>query len=538
MNGIVYCRVSSKEQVEGTSLESQRQACAEYARSHSITILRTFIEEGESAKFADRTQLAELLTFCREHQKKAGVLLVWKLDRFARNVSDHFSIKAVLLKYGVRVVSVTEPIDANPEGKLLETILAGFAQFDNDIRAVRTVQGMKRKLQEGIWPWHPPLGYEPPTRKGEKKTLPDQPKQPLFGLLQMAWREFATGAYTKAEIRRLMTGWGIVTDMGRSFSPQSIDRLFQNPFYAGVLVDRWSKDRYTGQHQPLVTMEEFERVQAIVRKRSKSRPHAAVHPDLLLRGTVRCPNCHRPLTGGMSRGRSRYYAYYQCRNAACPQRNFAAAPVHAEFEDQLDRTALRKALVPKLMEAILGAVEYRHANQAALHASVTAKRAELDRELQALIRMRASELLTDQEFLTQKEALLTRRMALDGAAAKRQRSAADLKSALDRIIEPLTRLRATWRDFSPETRQRFNRMLVPAGFAIGECRTAQMPLLFSIFGGSAGHISQGVPPTDEMLNRLEAEIIEFSDFVAEVLLPEKLAEHPVQPTSLKPDPGG
>src|SRR5216683_7567549 len=220
MNGVIYCRVSSKEQIEGTSLESQRLACEEYARSNNIRILKVFVEQGESAKFADRTQLIELLDFCRQNKGRVQALLVWKVDRFARNVGDHFNIKASLMKYGVSIVSVTEPIDSKPEGKLMETILAGFAQFDNDIRAMRTVQGMRRKLQEGIFPWKAPLGYKSSVQHDEKKTEPDQPNQPLFGLLQKAWKEFATGAYTKAEIRRRMDSWGIQTENGSPLSAQ------------------------------------------------------------------------------------------------------------------------------------------------------------------------------------------------------------------------------------------------------------------------------------------------------------------------------
>ena len=107
-NGIIYCRVSSKEQIEGTSLESQELACGEFARSKGIEIQRVFVERGESAKFADRTELLELLDYCRKHKGELAVLLVWKLDRLARNVNDHFNIKATLLKYGLQVVSVTE----------------------------------------------------------------------------------------------------------------------------------------------------------------------------------------------------------------------------------------------------------------------------------------------------------------------------------------------------------------------------------------------------------------------------------------------
>lgn len=131
MNRVIYCRVSSKEQVDGTSLDSQELACREYAARNHIDVVTVFVERGESAKFADRTQLLELLAFCRDRSKAIDCLLVWKVDRLARNVGDHFDIKASLLKQNIRVISATEPIDANPEGKLLETILAGFAQFDN-----------------------------------------------------------------------------------------------------------------------------------------------------------------------------------------------------------------------------------------------------------------------------------------------------------------------------------------------------------------------------------------------------------------------
>ena len=114
MNGIIYCRVSSKEQIEGTSLESQELACRECARSKQVKLLRVFVGRGESAKFADRPELLELLEFCRKHKGSVQPLFIWKIDRLARNVSDFFGIKALLLKYGVRVVSVTEPIDSNP----------------------------------------------------------------------------------------------------------------------------------------------------------------------------------------------------------------------------------------------------------------------------------------------------------------------------------------------------------------------------------------------------------------------------------------
>src|SRR5215472_3334689 len=300
MTGVIYCRVSSKEQIEGTSLESQQAACREYAEAKNIEVLKTFIEQGESAKFADRTQLLELIDFCRKNKGAINALIVWKIDRFARNVADHFNVKATLGKYGVRIVSVTEPIDTNPEGKLMETILAGFAQFDNDIRAMRTVQGMRRKLQEGIFPWRPPLGYKSSVTNDEKKNLPDLPDEPTFGLLRKAWKQLATGAHTLADMGRLMQTWGIAN--GKSFAPQSLSQLCRNPYYAGILVDPWTHEEYEGKHLPMVAREEFGRVQQVIAKRNRSVPHQKDRPEFPLRGLVRCEGCQWALTGAFSRG--------------------------------------------------------------------------------------------------------------------------------------------------------------------------------------------------------------------------------------------
>ena len=78
MNAVIYCRVSSKEQVEGTSLESQELACRDFARRNSLDVLQVFVDRGESAKFADRPQLLEMLAFCGNREHTVEQLLVWK----------------------------------------------------------------------------------------------------------------------------------------------------------------------------------------------------------------------------------------------------------------------------------------------------------------------------------------------------------------------------------------------------------------------------------------------------------------------------
>jgi site-specific DNA recombinase len=512
INGVIYCRVSSKEQIEGTSLESQEIACKEYAAAHNIRILKIFIERGESAKFADRTQLIELIDFCRTSKEKVQALLVWKLDRFARNVGDHFNIKATLLKYGVQVLSVTEPIDANPEGKLMETILAGFAQFDNDIRAARTVQGMRRKLQEGISPWRPPLGYLSPARESAQKTIPDEPDQPLFELLQKAWKAFATGAYRKADILRMMASWGIATKKGISMTAQSLDNFFGNPYYAGILIDPWSGERYQGKHVPMVTQEDFERVQGVVSRRSHSVGHERERAEFPLRGSARCSSCCHYLTGGFSRGRTKRYAYYNCFNRSClSRRSYHASVVHEEFASHLARIAPKPEVVTILGERVLAAAARRHDEWKLRNGRKKTELERLEKQVQELIRMRAQGVITDHEFMTVKAKLSQRKMAVANAAAPEQCDADRAQAALLEIARPLSDLKSTWDSIPVGSQKRFKQLVLPAGFVVGGIRTAELGLLFRVCETFQGANSHLVPLTGESLNRLYQAIQAFAE---------------------------
>jgi site-specific DNA recombinase len=511
MNAIIYCRVSSKEQIEGTSLESQEAACRDYAQSKHMRVLNVFVEQGESAKFADRTQLLQLIEFCRQSKEKIETLLVWKIDRFARNVADHYSIKTTLLKYGVNVVSVTEPIDNDPTGKLMEGVLASVAQFDNDVRAMRTVQGMRRRIQEGIFPWGAPLGYKRSVTAGEKKNLPDLPDQPAFGLLQRAWKLFGTGEYTQAEIGRLMESWGLATARGASFGPQSLFQLFTNPYYKGVLIDPWDGQEHEGKHEPLVTKEEFARVQAVILKRNRSLQHQKDRPEFPLRGLARCDACLHPLTGAFSRGRSRRYPYYVCQAASCSKygKSHPSGRIHEEFEEFLDSVAPEPVILERVGDLLTGQLEEHQADLASRTANRKTRIQQLDRELQELIRMRAQNLITDQEFSRQRGTITEQRTALEGNGSRQTIDVAEVREKFQDIAEPLVNLRQTWRTIQPPFRRRFERLVLPTGFSIGQTRTAELGGLFSLFRGFASTNSSVVPPACADSNRFFPEIQDF-----------------------------
>jgi DNA invertase Pin-like site-specific DNA recombinase len=515
MNVVIYCRVSSKEQVEGTSLVSQELACKEYATRNRWDVVRVFVERGESAKFADRPQLLEMLAFCAKRDQNIEQLLVWKVDRLARNVGDHFNIKAGLLKYGVYVVSVTEPIDAKPEGKLLETILAGFAQFDNDIRAARAVQGMRRKIQEGIFPWQPPLGYKS-ARPGDKKTGPDQPDQPAFGLIQQGWTEFATGAYSKAQMLRLLTSRGLRTRAGTPLSNQGIDHLFGNSFYAGIIRDPWSGEEISGRHLPMVSRETFNAVQQVISRRNRSIPHVALRPEFPLRTFVRCGNCELPLTGSFSRGRSKVYPYYHCNRRSCGDHgNYPLAEVHEEFSRFLDDISPDRHSIAHFKEYVHQIAESWEVSRGLLR-----ERRELEvkrnkEQNEQLIRMKMEQVITDEEFRAQR-LVLTRRLAEpEGSSSEMEKAPKSILDNLDAICAPLMHLADVWRAVPIRFQRRFQHLMIPAGYVFGGVGTAQKGHVLSFLELSLPVDTNAVHPTGESWNQLCVEIRELAEIFRE-----------------------
>jgi site-specific DNA recombinase len=511
MNGVICCRVSSKEQVEGTSLDSQVAACMEFAKEKGISVLKSFIEQGESAKFADRTKLLELIDFCSQHKGKVHALIVWKLDCFARNVTDHYNVKAMLLKYGVSIYSVTEPIDSNPEGKLMETILAGFAQFDNDIRAMRTVQGMKQLLQSGIIPWHAPIGYISSTTKGGRKTAPDQPDPTTFPLLQQVWKEFATGAYTKADICRRIEALGIRSKNGLPLNAQAVDKLFRNRFYAGWIADPWTGEEREGIHVPMITKAEYALVQKVIARRSNSQQHQRHREDLPMRGWARCHGCRHYLTGSFSKGRNALYGYYHCINRHCLRygKSIPASAVHQEFIDMLTESAIRDPLVQEVCRGAQSEYQRSHALSKVSAQKHTDRRTADDMELKELIQLRARGKISDSQFDEHKAEIDARRLSYT-APAKQQ----DATSFMNRIANGAKTLRdlvGTWRRLKGPSRIWFQRVLLPMGFVVGQIRTAQKGLCISLFEQLLDPDSSKVPLTLSGWNQLLLEVQGFSE---------------------------
>jgi site-specific DNA recombinase len=332
IGAVIYVRVSTKEQTENLSLPTQLKACEEYCDRQGFHVLARFREEGESAKTIDRTELQKLLQFCRTNKGKVQFVVVFNLTRFAREKYDHFALRAHLKSLGISLRSATEPIDDTSTGKLMEGVLAAFAQFDNDVRSERTRGGMKAALELGRWTFLAPLGYVNTHRLTGKSLIPDPERA---ALVRRAFHDFATGRFTKDEVRKNVVALGLTTRRGKPVSPQTFDALLRNRIYiARIEVPDYGVST-RGDFEPLVSERVFFRVQAILDGRYEvTAPRQRSDPDFPLRGFVRCESCGTPLTASWSKGRSEYYAYYHCRGS-CRAVNINKAQLEELFVDEL-----------------------------------------------------------------------------------------------------------------------------------------------------------------------------------------------------------
>jgi len=280
---IIYVRVSTERQVsEGASLETQERDCRAMCERSGWNVVRLFREEGESAKTADRPQLNELLNFCRAAKPRPEFVVVHHVDRWARNAQDHAILRNYLLKFGIKLRSFSQRLGEDPYDQFYELIMSGTSELDNKLRSMRSLAGMKTRVQGGRWTFKAPLGYLNGKDSGGNKTLVADPDRAPY--VVEAFNMFSTGLYEKEQVRSKVNMLGLRTSSGKPLSSETFSRMLRNPRYAGILsVDRWEMESL-GDYTPLISVETFQRVQEILSKRRVSiTPRKRNNPDFPLR---------------------------------------------------------------------------------------------------------------------------------------------------------------------------------------------------------------------------------------------------------------
>lgn len=303
---VIYCRVSTKEQVDdGNSLVTQEKSCKEYALKNEYEVAEVFIERGESAKTADRTELQKMLAYCSNKKNPISVIIVYKIDRLSRNTYDYGSLKVYFKKYGIAIKSVSENLENTPTGNLMETMLSGFAQFDNDVRAERCSGGMREAVREGRWVWRGPVGYKM-TRVLGKATIEQNEMAPF---MRKVFEMLSLGIYPVDEVLRVITKDGLAFPSGKKIGKTYFHKMIRNELYCGIM--KKFGEVHKGRFEPIISEELFNQVQRVLNNNGhKTTQYKTDNPDFPLRKFIKN---HEgvSLTGYWAKGRSDRYPYYR-----------------------------------------------------------------------------------------------------------------------------------------------------------------------------------------------------------------------------------
>ncbi len=334
---VIYIRVSDPGQIDNNSLETQEKYCRKKASEMGAEVVEIFREEGVSAKTIDkRPELRRLLQFCSLKKNDIQAVIVYRLDRWSRNVTDALQAKFLLAKYGVQLISATEGITDDPQGEFLGTITFAMAQLDNQLKAARVSDNMKTMFRNGLWPWKVPPGYKRPFKtKEESKGKPAIIDPDIGPILHELFVEASKGIFSRKQLAEKTNLLGYADFKGRKINEKVIVDILSDTFYHGLMhAPRW--DEYAvGLHEPLIDELTWKKAYASVIKKRKYMYQDTV--DYPLKGTIKCELCDHFMTSSNPRGRTKNYKHYECGNPKCRRSRILASSAHEQFASILSR---------------------------------------------------------------------------------------------------------------------------------------------------------------------------------------------------------
>ena len=226
MTAVIYARYSTDSQRE-ESIEGQIRECTAYAEKNGFTVVKHYIDRAISAKTDNRPQFQQMI---KDSERGIfDIIIVWKLDRFARNRYDSARYKTQLKRNGVKLVSATEVISAGPEGIILESVLEGYAEYYSADLSEKVVRGMTENALKGIYNGGTiPFGYM------IDETRHYQPDPLLAPYVEQTFQKYADGA-TMTDLRDWLKAHNIKNSMGGEMSYNTIQRMLSNRRYIGEL---------------------------------------------------------------------------------------------------------------------------------------------------------------------------------------------------------------------------------------------------------------------------------------------------------------
>ncbi|HNX10757.1 MAG TPA: recombinase family protein [bacterium] len=510
--GIIYYRVSTEDQAQtGVSLEQQKNACLDYAQKNDIEILKLFHDDGVSAKTTKRAGLQELLAYCKKNHKEIDCLIVYKIDRLSRNVKDYATLLMALGEFNIKFISTTETVNETSSGKLIGTIMASFAQFDNDVRSERVSVCMLEKAKQGIWCFKAPFGYLN-SRDEQNRAIITIDKS-RAEIIKMAFEKFATGLYKMEEIRIMMIKAGFKTWRDKEISIQSVFRILIDKFYIGVMTIKGQE--YQGSHEVFINENTFYKCQKLIRtsKRGDNIAFKRTNEMFPLRNFILCPSCGRPFTACLSRNsRGNYYPYYRCYNKNCRgYKSISKDKLENKFSDYLKSIAPDPYFAKDLRLIVIEEWEKKIKNYKGSLVDAKNQLEVLELEKSKLIEMKKKDLLDDNDFKEEMSKVKIKIAEKQSTPAENIPNNFDIKKQSKKVFDIIPDLDKFYNSLGYYDKLKFQSLIFPEKvyFDFSESRTAKMSLILQNKRELATASSPKVPLREKISKR-------FNEIIGEI----------------------
>lgn len=413
-----YLRKSSEDkEKQALSIPAQKAKLTEMFGDLNIE----FVEEEKSAFIPhNRPKFSDMLLRIRNGER-AG-LIAWHPDRLSRNEVDASTLTYMLRTGELRDLKfATYHFENNsPEGIWMLQMALSQSQYESAKKGRDVKRGLEQKAKMGVFPAPAPLGYKNDKyeERGKKKVYVDDER---FPLIRKMVDLMLTGNYTPPQILQIANEqWGFRGPNGKKLARSSIYNIFTRTFYYGEFeYPVGSGIWYKGTHKPLMTKDEYDRIQYLLGRRGNPRPKA--HHDIVYRGPIRCGECGAMITAEekmkkLAKGGVAHYTYYHCtkrKNPNCSQKAIEEKELEKQIAVELAMLQIPAGFKDWALARLKGANAQEVADRELTQSN---QRREYDacvRKIDTLIDMRANGEIDEDEFRGRKSSLLTEKKRLE-----------------------------------------------------------------------------------------------------------------------------
>jgi site-specific DNA recombinase len=339
MKYIIYTRKSTdSEDKQVQSLESQLKELRSLAQKFNIEVVAEY-SESQSAKKLGRPVFAQVIKDIKNG--KADGLLVWKLDRLARNMIDGGLIMELVTTGVIKEIRTNSSIFTEKDNVLSMSVVFGMAnQYSRDL-SENVKRGYRAKLEKGEWPNKAPMGFK--NDKNTKQTRVDKKEAPY---IRKAFEMYATGNHSIKEIAEVLFEKGFRSKSGKKVSSSNIHLMLKKTFYFGLMESNGKY--YKGNHEPLISKKLFDTCQEVRLSYKKTKEQPKKKLSFSMRGLFSCEKCGCMITAEKQKGIN----YYHCTNGKkiCDQKKTYLR------EDDLEQTLLSQLETLKIDNELINIV--------------------------------------------------------------------------------------------------------------------------------------------------------------------------------------